>query len=216
MACCMPSNRTLSNIFKNSKTTNLAVNDGETVHFLVCNTKGNNYLSHCNEVVTPTDPVSVIQQYTDHTNNRYAEVNLNLASDASNIDQHANFIKQLRASILTMPLLEDSPFFRGVELSKLEIDQMEKLQRFFIPSFTSTSIDKDKAYDKNSMLIIKTGYMSRYGCSVTSDLSKYHSTEKEVLFCCYSAFILEKIEKVNGVNLVTLFLDEFGSSCDKL
>jgi len=103
-----------------------------------------------------------------------------------------------------------------VELSDIEIKEMEKLGRFFIPSFTSTSVDATKAYDKNSTLVIKTGYLTRYACSITPQLSDYHSTEKEVLIACYAAFQLERVELVNRKHVISLFLDEYGSSMDKL
>jgi len=204
----------VANILGNQAT--LAVNDGETVHFLVTATKGQNYMLYCNEVVFPIDPVSTLTMYTEHTNELYSQVNLSLASDSSTLLEHGPFIKQLRASVLSKPLLDDCTLFRGVELSSLEIGQMEKLQRFFIPSFTSTSIDHAKAYSMNSMLTINTAYMSRFACSITPDLSNYHSTEQEVLIACYSAFRLERVEKVNGKNVLTLFLDEYASANDSL
>jgi len=194
----------------------LAVEDGETVHFLVTSSKGPNYKNFCNEVILPSDPVSSLKLYTEHTNDTYTKVNLSLASDSPALSVHGPFIKELRASVLAKPLLDDCTLFRGVDLSKMEIDQMEKLQRFFIPSFTSTSVDSTMAYTKSSMIVIKTAYMSRFACSITPELSNYHNTEKEVLIACYSAFSLERVENVNGISVVTLFLDEIASSNDTL
>jgi len=176
----------------------LAIDDGEEVHFLVTASKGPNYRAHCDEVVFPDDTVSTIRMYTEHTNQLFSQVNLALASDSSTLSEHGTFIKQLRASVLSKPLLEDCTLFRGVDLSKMEIDEMEKLRRFFIPSFTSTSIDPAKVYSKNSIFTINTSYLSRFACSITQELSNYHSTEQEVLITCYSAFSLERVEKVNG------------------
>jgi len=154
--------------------------------------------------------------YTEHTNNLYTKVNLSLASDSTALQEHGKYIKDLRASVLHFPLLDDTSLFRGVELSDREIQEMEKHQRFFIPSFTSTSIDPKKAYEKNATLVIKTSYCSRYACTIASDMSKYHSAEKEVLIACYAAFRLERVESVNNKRVVSLFLDDFGSSCDSL
>jgi len=194
----------------------LAVNDedGKTVHFLVTSSKGQNYKTYCNEAILPTNPIATLKLYTEHTNDLYSHVNLSLASDSSSISEHADFIKELRASVLSKPLLDDGLFYRGVDLSKMEINEMEKLQQFFIPSFTSTSIDPSKAYSKNSMLHIKTSYMSSYACSITPELSNYHSGEQEVLIACYSAFRLQRVEHVNGKNVITLFLDDIASSND--
>eukprot|EP01124_Arcella_intermedia_P009666 TRINITY_DN16320_c0_g1_i2.p1 TRINITY_DN16320_c0_g1~~TRINITY_DN16320_c0_g1_i2.p1 ORF type:complete len:120 (+),score=23.56 TRINITY_DN16320_c0_g1_i2:163-522(+) len=97
-----------------------------------------------------------------------------------------------------------------------EIDEMEKLKKFFIPSFTSTSIDPKMAYAKNSLLHIKVPFLSKFACSITEELSDYHSSEREVLLACYSAFWLERVERVNGKNVITLFLDESSSSCDAI
>lgn len=126
------------------------------------------------------------------------------------------YIQELRSSILSQPLLDDHILYRGVDLSQREIDEMENLKHFFIPSFTSTSIERDRAYSKSALLIIKTPFCCKYACSITPELSKFYSTEKEVLLSCYSAYSLEKIEKVNGKTLITLWLDEFSSGLDRL
>jgi len=194
----------------------LAVDDGDTVHFLVTQSKGKNYLEHCNKIRFPEDPIATLLQYTEHTNELYAKINLSLASDSTALNEHGTYIAELRSSVLAMPLLDDSVLYRGVDLSDIEIREMERLGRFFIPSFTSTSTDPDKVYEKDSVLRIKTAYLSRNACSITENLSKYHSTEKEVLIACYSAFQLERVELVGKKNIITLFLDEFGSSCDRL
>lgn len=64
-------------------------------------------------------------------------------------------------------------FYRGVDLSPREIEHMELLQNFYIPSFTSTSLDREKAYSKPCLLVIKTPYLCRAACSVTPELSQY-------------------------------------------
>lgn len=140
---------------------------------------------------------------------------MSLASDSNALQEHGEYINQLRASILSQPLFEDCAFYRGCEMSKQEIDEMEKLQRFFIPSFTSTSIDRTKAYSKNSLFVIHAPYLTKFACSITEKLSNYHSTEKEVLFACYSAFQLIRVEKVNNQNIISLFLDDLASSSDR-
>jgi len=203
-------------VYMESGSSYMAVKEGDTVHFLVTQIKGPNYLKLCNEIVLPSDPENSIKLYTEHTNNLYSKINLSLASDSGVLSEHAQYIPQLRASILSQPLLDNSPFYRGVDLSDKETDQMEKLGTFFIPSFTSTSIDRQKAYDKSALVVIDTTYMCKYGCSITERLSNYHSAEKEVLFACYSAFRLSRIEKVNSKTIVSLFLDDMNSSADKI
>lgn len=186
------------------------------IHFLVTQSKGKNYLTYSNQVVFPADPVGVLKQYTEHTSDVYSRVNLSLAADSMTLHEHGYFVNELRAAVIATPLLDNGTLFRGVDLSDIEIDQMEKLGRFFIPSFTSTSVEPDKAYTKRSMLHIKTSYLTKYACSLTSEYSDYHVTEREVLLACYSAFQLEKVEMVNGKKIVTLFLDDFSSSRDEL
>eukprot|EP01124_Arcella_intermedia_P018088 TRINITY_DN25054_c0_g1_i1.p1 TRINITY_DN25054_c0_g1~~TRINITY_DN25054_c0_g1_i1.p1 ORF type:complete len:232 (-),score=54.69 TRINITY_DN25054_c0_g1_i1:17-712(-) len=196
--------------------TSLAVRDGGSFHFLVTQQKGTNYTRHCNKVLLSEDPFKYLRQYSEHTNNTYAQVNLSLASDSTKLEEYGEYIDHLRAAVLSRPLLDDGLLYRGVSLSQIEMDQMERLRSFFIPSFTSTSIEMGKIYDKNTILIIKTAYMSKYGCSMTEECSDYYSTEREVLLACYSAYYLEKIEKVNSKNYISLYLDESSSCLDAL
>jgi len=181
---------------------------GDMIDFMVTNKKEKHYLEYCNDVVLPNDPVGTINKYTDHPTQLFAKVNLALASDSPVIKEQSQFIQQLRASIIDQPLFDDGFLYRGCDFSEQEVIQMEKLKSFFIPSFTSTSVDKDKAYQKNSLLVIKTPYCCKYSCSITPKLSKYYNQEKEVLISCYSAYRLEKIEKVSNTKVITLFLDE--------
>jgi len=192
------------------------VNDSSEVHFLVANRKGKHYLQYCNGIELASNPVSTIREYTEHTNNRYVDVNLALAADSALLSNYGEYIQQLRCSILHKPVLDDSPYYRGVDLSPIELEQMERLGTFFLPSFTSTSVDMNKAYTKNSLIVIETPYLCEYGCSITEDLSDYYSSEREVLLACYSAFRLSRIEKANGKNILKLYLDEYLSSSDAL
>jgi len=193
-----------------------AVQDSTSIHFLATSAKGPNYLEFSNNVVLPEDPVKTLQMYTDHSNELYSEVNISLAADGYTISEHSKYIDELRASIIATPLLDDCVVYRGVQLSQLEIDTMVNLKRFFIPSFTSTTTDPTKIYKKNTTLVIKLPFMCKYACSITSNLSKYYESEKEVLIACYSAFFLESLEVINGANVITLSLDELGSSCNSL
>jgi hypothetical protein len=195
----------------------LAHNAGDNVvEFLVTSQKQPNYLQHCNDVTEATDPVATINKYTDHTTQYFSHINLSLAADSPVISTHAPYIRDLRSSILSQPLLDSDILYRGVDLSKREMDEMEGLKTFFIPSFTSTSIDKDKAYSKPALLVIKTPLCCKYACSITPQLSKFYNTEREVLIACYSAFTLERVEKVNNTSILTLWLDDFYSSLNRL
>lgn len=198
----------------------LAIDDGSgTVHFLAARVKQPNYLKFCNDPFTTVrDRVSTIRQYTEHKTQLFAKVNLGLAADASSLAEHGDFIKQLRGSILASPLLEHDILFRGVDLSPKEIAQMEKLGKtgFYVPSFTSTSGERSKAYAKSAQLVITVAPDTRQACSVTPELSRYHSEEQETLIACYSAFRLQRYEKVGKTDVLSLYLDDFLSCQDAI
>jgi hypothetical protein len=199
------------------KGSSLAKLDNDTVHFMVTECKQPNFMNHCDRLTVPKDPVKTINQYTDHTTELYAKVNLALAADSDVLGNFSDFVTELRSSILTQPLFDDCLVYRGVELSPEEISQMERLGSFFIPSFTSTSVDPTKSYEKSHTMVIKLPYACKYSCSITPALSKFYHEEQEVLISCYSAFRLERIEPVNkSKTVLTLYLDEHLSSLPSL
>lgn len=190
--------------------------DDDTIHFLVTDTKQTNYKKHCDRIESSINGDGIINRYTDHPTQYYAKVNLALAADSNSLYDYKDYIPQLKSAILSKPLLDDGIVYRGVDLSPQEIEHMEKLNNFFIPSFTSTSIDSTKAYDKPALMVIKIPYGCLYACSITSNLSKYYNEEREVLLSCYSAFRLERIEHVNNKKIITLYLDEHLSALPHL
>ena len=194
----------------------LSIQEGNTVHFMVTAQKGWNYGRYCHQVVPARNPVEIIRQYTEHTTNHFSRVNLALAADTENLNRLSDYICELRASVCACPLLEDGPMYRGVDLSSREIDEMERLQNFFIPSFTSTSVERGKSYNKSAMMVIKVPYATSYACSITDELSHYHEQEREVLLACYSAFRLERVEKEGSKRILALYLDEHLSTLPSL
>jgi hypothetical protein len=104
----------------------------------------------------------------------------------------------------------------GVDLSAREVQEMETQRNFFIPSFTSTSLDSQKAYSKSALLVLKLPFGCKYACSITEELSKFYNEEREVLLACYSAYTLERVEVVGGTKILTLYLDEFLTSLPRL
>ena len=194
----------------------LAVSEGDEVSFLVTDSKQKNYRHFCDRVEPCKDPISILNEYTNHTTKHYAKVNLCLASDSDGLSQYATYIPQLRSAIFKQPLLDDGLLYRGVDLSDTEVAQMEQLNCFFIPSFTSTSVDPSKAYAKSATMVIKVPFGCQYACSITEKLSRFHSEEKEVLLSCYSAFRLERVEWINHKRVISLYLDEHLSSLSSL
>ena len=165
-------------------------------------------MKYCSNIVPSLNPTSIINEYTNHTTEHYARVNLSLAADSNGLHKYSEYIPQLKSAIMSKPLLDDGYVYRGVELSDEEIEHMERLGSFFIPSFTSTSIDPSKAYERSSTMVIKLPYACKYACSITEDLSPFYNDEREVLISCYSAFRLERIEYENKSKRILLYLDE--------
>lgn len=196
------------------KGSSLASIEGDTVHFMVTNKKQPNYKKYCENFKIVEDPVSTINLYTDHTTKYFAKVNLSLASDSDTIETYGDYISQLKGSICSTPLYDAGIVFRGVNLSTRELAEMEKLKNFFIPSFTSCSVEQNLAYAKSAMMCINLPYGSHRSCTITENLSKFHSEEREVLISCYSAFRLHRVEMENGIRILSLYLDEYLSCLD--
>lgn len=182
--------------------------DNDIVNFFTPQHKQQNYSKFCDRIVSASDPVGIIRQYTDHVTEHFARVNLSLAADSTRLATYADYIPELRASILSQPLLDDVEVFRGVELTNAEIAHMEATQEFFIPSFTSTSVDPTKAYQRSAIMQIQLPYACKYACTITEDLSAHYHAEREVLLSCYSAFRMRRVEKVNNTTILSLYLDE--------
>lgn len=199
---------------------NLAHDDGNgTVHFLATQMKQRNYLSYAYDpCIKVKDPVSIVQQYTEHTTRHYAKVNLSLAADSPTLREHGHYIKQLRASIgkCSGGILPYDTLYRGVDLSAVELERMEALGSFYIPSFTSTSIDRGKVYDKTGLFVIRTNHTSNQACLITPELSKYFNEEQEVLLACYSAYQLMRVEHVGKTKILSLYLDDYLSTLSQI
>jgi len=195
---------------------NLAIDDGSgTVHFLATQRKQLNYLAFAYDpVVRVADPADIIRQYTEHTTRYYAKVNMSLAADSPTLQEHGPYIKQLRASIgkCSGGILPYDTLYRGVDLSPMELERMEALGSFYIPSFTSTSVDRGKAYDKSALFVIRATHTTNQACLITPELSRYFNDEKEVLLACYSAYQLMRVESVGKTKVLSLFLDDYLST----
>eukprot|EP01006_Ploeotia_vitrea_P038397 TRINITY_DN66234_c11_g1_i6.p1 TRINITY_DN66234_c11_g1~~TRINITY_DN66234_c11_g1_i6.p1 ORF type:complete len:250 (+),score=33.52 TRINITY_DN66234_c11_g1_i6:100-750(+) len=203
---------------------------GDMTHFFVTSSQQPNYVHFCSgldnhnnnnnmlqQESSHSKIVSTFQQYTRHETQLCTKVNLSLAADSTSLKQHGDFIRDLRQSILVSPMLHTGgTVFRGVDLSKQEISAIEGLGHFFFPSFTSTSVSRDKCYNKDALLVIKIGHNTRFGATMTPEFSPYAQDEEEVLLSCYTAMWLEKNEKVAGKHILTLALDDYGCSLQSL
>ena len=182
--------------------------DGDNVNFLVTSKKHQNFQKFCSQLQIVDNPQEIIKKYTEHTTELFAKVNLALASDSKVLETHGDYISKLRNSIFSQPFFDDCLLYRGVDFSAEEIGHMENLNSFFIPSFTSTSIDPHKAFSKSATLVIKAPFATQYACSITPALSNYYNEEREVLLSCYTAFRLERIESERNKKIISLYVDE--------
>jgi len=191
--------------------------DGAHVEFLVTARHGPRYAEHCWQVEAADDAAACIRRYTDHPTKLYEKVNLSLAADSPALREHAAYVRQLRASIYATPLHDDGDggvVYRGVELSAREVAEMERLRHFYIPSFTSTSVERARAYAKTHTLVVKVPYASKCAVTITPELSKFYDAEREVLLACYTAYTLERVERTGagaGGTVITLCVDEHAS-----
>jgi len=185
--------------------------DGDRVDFMVTKRKQPNYLAYCKDPyqIAPMDPSSIVRRYTEHKSDLFAKVNLGLAVDSPSLSKTGSYIKQLHSSVLALPRLEHGPLYRGCDFSAAEVCEMERLKSFFIPSFTSCSCDRDKAYSRNTLLCIQLNYGHCGCCSITPELSDYFAEEREVLLCDYTAFIIHRVENVNAKKLISLAASEY-------
>eukprot|EP01006_Ploeotia_vitrea_P019644 TRINITY_DN5185_c0_g1_i1.p1 TRINITY_DN5185_c0_g1~~TRINITY_DN5185_c0_g1_i1.p1 ORF type:complete len:235 (-),score=11.99 TRINITY_DN5185_c0_g1_i1:93-797(-) len=180
-----------------------------------------NYLQYCtpealNTEEVPTDLLPIFHKYTEHTTQHCTKVNLCLACDSPQLSEHGLFVRQLNHAIVNSPLdICADAVYRGVLLSPTEIAKMEEHKHFFIPSFTSTSVDRSKCYSKEHLLVIKPGWTQR-AASITAEMSPYYDSEREVLLGSYTSFWLERIEKVNDQQVLTLAVDDHASLLPEL
>lgn len=161
MGNCASTNysRLLGTDIRNSSLAFADPSNPDLIDFMVPYFKPPHYSMYCNELVPALDPIDTINKYTDHTTELFARVNLALAADSPSLKSHGTYIKELRSSILSMPYDDNVGYlYRGVDLSLAELNRMETLRTFYIPSFTSTSLDSDKAYNKNTTMVVKMPY----------------------------------------------------------
>lgn len=163
------------------------------VHFKVVAEKLPNYMHRCTGWLTGSDVpsyaqmVDIVRMYTGGADWFCSKVNIALACDYQpGIQTHHMYIRQLKYCCGKMKGWK-GPLFRGIDLSDLELDEMKKLKRFYLPSFTSASKDKNKAFSKTHVLVLECSDAS-WTIEMTEELSKYHAAEQEVLISCYTLF----------------------------
>ena len=124
-----------------------------------------------------------------------------LAADSEDLKKEADYIKKLKKALFkrakTYPV-KSLTCFRGMQQSAKEFDSYLLNEIIYIPSFLSTSKNKEKFYmasNHNCLMEIKLHYPPNNAVDITEELSSYSEEEEEVLFGCYSKFKVVHKEK---------------------
>ena len=171
--------------------------ESKTIHFYPAKKKGDNYLKYISgpQGVLNEDEISyTVKLYTNHVTWYCSQINLLLAADSPQIQKHADYIKNLILSIrhlaLSLPIM-DIRCYRGMNCSSKEIAHYSLGSILYIPSFLSTSRNKNKLYtsdNQNTLIVINISMIPTNAFSVNSKYSDFEETEEEALFSCYSKF----------------------------
>lgn len=182
---------------------------GDTVSIRVVRGMMPNFTSYCfrrGSVQYSRDQmIEFCRAYTGGPNWFCSKLNIGLAWDhKASIIRHSECINGLRSAIEYFGRIHKAVeeyngpkftrVFRGVDLTDEEFNEMKKVGHFYIPSFTSTSIDPSMAFDKNTTLEIDVASASHY-MEMDAEKSVYASTEQEVLLTCYSHYKIIRIDE---------------------
>jgi hypothetical protein len=200
----------------------------EIVEFFPVVRKGDNYLKYCIGWLSDREkPDSITQCFKRYTTEKgwfCSKINTTLASDSPTLEEHGQYIKQLKYCIGISKMNFSGTVFRGnytnsshffpVDASILfigqgmttdEVAEYEKKQIFFIPSFTSTSKTEAKAFHKNVLIHIEIPHeWSKFCAEITSEFTSY--PEEEILLSCYNLYQYCRTEKSNGKRILKLQL----------
>lgn len=175
------------------------VHEDKIVHIKVVPEKLPNYIRYCTgwlapgEIPSATEMVTTVKQYTEGPDWFCSKMNLALACDyGPKLQEFGMDIRRLKYCCGKMTGY-NGPLYRGLDLSAVEIGEMIKLKRFYFPSFTSASFDKNKAFKKSHILVLECSDAS-WTLLTNPSLSKYFSEEHEVIISCYTLFEFDKQE----------------------
>jgi len=164
------------------------------------------YVVHCCHpvVLSQGEQIEAVCDYT--ADDGYCtEVNLALAADhLPSLEKNGPFIAKLNDAIVNLGQHLSGVVYRGVELSDHELQKMLSMGTFFLPSFTSTSLDNAVAqsgdFEKNTLLIFDVS--DAFGLPITDEMSIFE--EEEVLLASYTQVQLTNHAIVSGRNIVNL------------
>jgi len=117
----------------------------------------------------------VIKKYTEDITWFCSIVNFALATDSPALYEMGEYVRDLQYCIYSLGKITDGVAYRGVNLTETELMHYEREQGpFYIPSFTSASLNSEMAFKKNSRLIIHTREDKGHGLYIKPEWSKYH------------------------------------------
>jgi len=166
---------------------------GGDVHFLPVEEELDNYVKYCtgwldkSEMPNQKAMIKIVKKYTEGKQWFCSTINFALATDhRATLREHGMYIRHLKYCCGKMQGYSGE-VYRGVDMSSKEVGQMKSLGTFYIPSFVSTSTDKDKVFSKNTLLIIDVSD-APWTLLMNSTLSKYQDSESELLISCYTKY----------------------------
>lgn len=197
----------------------------ELCSFFPVRSKAQNYQKYCmglypiqkrNEIVESKYRDKVFNLYTYHDSRFYQRVNIFLALDSrfdkfhnENEVYYGEYIKQLKCCIGWQNPKHKGIVYRGAKLTPFELYSYKFKDIFYIPSFVSTSIDKNislKEFKGNVLIEIDITKENRFSTIIQKQQTNYPE-EKECLISCYNIYKFKEISFNKNDDYVILKLE---------
>lgn len=161
--------------------------------------KGKMFQTHCmglysnavrDKIVSEYYKISVFKRYTSEDNWFCTRINIYLALDAEVLPKYSEYIKELKCCIGWQEPKYKGTCYRGAKMSALEIFACQFKDTFYIPSFWSTSLNKNVAtetFTGNVLFEIDISEFNNFTTIIQKNQSIY-SKEEECLLSCYNVY----------------------------
>ena len=192
---------------KNFNEAGLAKFDKETgiIHFFPSKIISKHFSTHIKDYhnfnFSEKKMIEIVKQYTTHDSWYCSKINLLLAADSIDLNEHSEYIAHLLWCIKKLAILypiKENRCYRGYDCSDEEFNSYKLGEYFYIPSFLSSSKNPKKFYqacNHNTLMVIDLFYRPNNAFVVNEKFSIYAENEEEVLFSCYSRFKVTKKSK---------------------
>lgn len=179
--------------------------------------KAQNYVQRCIKVFFSDDQIramkdSVFRTYTTNPNWYCTTLNISLALDLD-LTQHYDYINKLKACIAYQKPKAPPMVYRGLYMSALELFFYWQKDIFYIPSFTSSSTDRKKAFDGNVLIEIDTSRFNDFTTLIQNGQSGYD--ESECLISAYNIYQFYSLTLENDKVILRLMLLPYEDYNDK-